>query len=46
LIEIFLHTKLRISEFKTRCARYSIRIRGSNGYAGPDPQGETSDGSV
>ena len=38
--------KYRMLEFKTRWARFSILIRGSNGYAGRDPQRGTSDGSA
>ena len=46
LIEIHLRNKIKNVRFRTRCARCSILIRGSNGYAGRDPQGGTSDRSV
>ena len=45
LIEILHAHKINNIRFRTSCAKFSIRIRGSNGYAGRDPQGGTSDGS-
>ena len=46
LIEILPAHKIKYFRFRTRCAGCSILIHGSNGYAGRDPQGGTSDGSV
>ena len=46
LIEILPAHKINNIRFRTSCVRFSIRIRGSSGYAGRDPQGGTSDGSV
>ena len=45
LIEFLPAHKINNIRFRTSCARFSIRIRGSSGYAGRDPQGGTSDGS-
>ena len=38
--------KINNFRFKNKLCKCSIRIRGSSGYAGHDPQGGTSDGSV
>jgi len=46
VIEISPAHKNRMLDLEVDCARFSIRIRGSNGYVGRDPQGGTSDGSV
>ena len=46
MIEFFPAHKINNIRFRRSCARFSIRIRGSSGYAGRDPLGGTSDGSV
>ena len=46
LIEILPAHKNKDVRFRSSCARFSILIRGSSGYAGRDLQGGTSDGSV
>ena len=46
LIEFFLHTKYRILDLEVKMCKVLNSIRCSNGYAGRDPQGGTSDGSL
>ena len=45
LIEILPAHKNKDVRFRSSCARFSILIRGSSGYAGRDPLGGTSNGS-
>ena len=46
MIEFLPAHKNKILDLEQDVQECSILIRGSNGYAGRDPQGGTSDGSV
>ena len=45
MIEVYLHTKYSISDFKIKECKLLNSTAIANGYAGRDPQGGTSDGS-